>query len=196
LRVATAKHCSSWPSKGAAHATTWATCANPARLTASRTQAVCRLHALLCLLIAGGRPGRLNAQAARAALDGVGELGLVDAERKAVALELVTDVGRLDDQIATIKRRIPAAVAAADTTLTDVCGVGPIVAAIILGHSGDIGRFRSAGHYARYNATAPIEASSGPRGSRLAAAVGVAGRSSDGTVAAPGRGVLRRPRNH
>lgn len=34
--------------------------------------------------------------------------------------------------------------------------------AIILGHTGNIGRFRSAGHYARYNATAPIEASSGP----------------------------------
>ena len=30
------------------------------------------------------------------------------------------------------------------------------------GYSGDICRFPSAGHYARYNATAPIEASSGP----------------------------------
>jgi Transposase IS116/IS110/IS902 family len=40
--------------------------------------------------------------------------------------------------------------------------VGPIVAAYLLGYSGDIGRFPSAGHYARYNATAPIEASSGP----------------------------------
>ena len=32
----------------------------------------------------------------------------------------------------------------------------------MLGYTGDIGRFPSAGHYARYNATAPIEASSGP----------------------------------
>jgi len=36
-------------------------------------------------------------------------------------------------------------------------------AAIILGHSGDIRRFPTAGHYARHNGTAPIEASSGPK---------------------------------
>ena len=35
---------------------------------------------------------------------------------------------------------------------------------IIVGHTGDIGRFPTAGHYARYNATAPIEASCGPEG--------------------------------
>jgi hypothetical protein len=40
--------------------------------------------------------------------------------------------------------------------------VKPIVTAYLLGYSGHIGRFPSAGHYARYNATAPIEASSGP----------------------------------
>ena len=54
------------------------------------------------------------------------------------------------------------AVAASGTTLTELHGVGPIVAAYVLGYSGDICRFPSAGHYARYNATAPIEASSGP----------------------------------
>ena len=42
-------------------------------------------------------------------------------------------------------------------------GVGPIIAAIIVGHTGDVRRFPTAGHYARYNATAPIEASSGPK---------------------------------
>jgi len=44
-----------------------------------------------------------------------------------------------------------------------VFGVGPIVACYLIGYSGDVRRFPSAGHYARYNATAPIEASSGPR---------------------------------
>ena len=34
---------------------------------------------------------------------------------------------------------------------------------MIVGHTGDVTRFPSAGHYARYNATAPLEASSGPR---------------------------------
>ena len=41
-------------------------------------------------------------------------------------------------------------------------GVGPIVACYLIGYTGDIRRFPTAGHYARYNATAPIEASSGP----------------------------------
>jgi transposase len=43
-----------------------------------------------------------------------------------------------------------------------VHGVGPIVAAYLIGYTGDARRFATVGHYARYNATAPIEASSGP----------------------------------
>ena len=58
--------------------------------------------------------------------------------------------------------------------MTDIAGVGPVSAAMILGQTGDIGRFPTAAHFASYNATAPIEASSGsrhrhrlnPRGSR------------------------------
>lgn len=40
-------------------------------------------------------------------------------------------------------------------------GVGPIMAAYLIGYTGNIGRFATAGHYARYNGTAPIDASSG-----------------------------------
>jgi transposase len=76
---------------------------------------------------------------------------------------LLGDVGRLDAQLAASKARIEVAVAASGTTVTEVYGVGPIVAALLIGHSGDIRRFRSKNHYATYNATAPIEASSGPR---------------------------------
>lgn len=132
-------------------------------LTAARTRTVCRLHALLCLLIAGGQPRRLNEQAARTALAEIRCSSVIDVERKALAIDLLADLRRLDDQLARLKARIARAVETADTTVTDVYGVGPIVAAIILGQTGDIARFRTAGHYARYNATAPIEASSGPR---------------------------------
>lgn len=128
-----------------------------------RTQAVCRLHALLCQLIAGGLPRRLSATAAAAGLGKVRPADPVDIERKAMANELLVDVHRFDNQISAIKARIATAVTTADTTVTDVYGVGPVVAAIVLGHTGDIARFPTAGHYARYNGTAPIEASSGPR---------------------------------
>jgi transposase len=128
-----------------------------------RTQAVCRLHALLCLLIAGGLPRRLSATAAAAALRKVRVADPVDVERKAMANDLLADLRRLDNQLTAIKARIATAVDTSATTVTDIHGVGPVVAAIILGHTGDISRFPTAGHYARYNATAPIDASSGPR---------------------------------
>ena len=51
---------------------------------------------------------------------------------------------------------------ASGTCVTDVHGVGPIIAAYLIGYTGDVSRFPTAGHYARYNATAPIAASSGP----------------------------------
>ena len=41
--------------------------------------------------------------------------------------------------------------------------MGPVATCIILAHTGDVGRFGSEDNYASYNATAPIEASSGPR---------------------------------
>jgi transposase len=42
-----------------------------------------------------------------------------------------------------------------------IFGIGDIGAATILTIVGDVNRFRSAGHFAAYNGTAPIEASSG-----------------------------------
>jgi transposase len=64
---------------------------------------------------------------------------------------------------AAIKGRIKVAVAASNTSLLEVYGVGPVVAALIIGHSGDVTRFASHHHFASYNGTAPIEASSGPK---------------------------------
>jgi len=87
----------------------------------------------------------------------------VEAERKRIALGHVADIRRLDAEIAASKARIVTAVAASGTTVTDLYGVGPVVAAFLLGHSGDIARFANRDHYASYNGTAPIEASSGPR---------------------------------
>lgn len=49
----------------------------------------------------------------------------------------------------------------ARTTLTKLFGVGPIMAAKIIGQVGTIARFPSKAHFASYAGTAPIEASSG-----------------------------------
>jgi transposase len=132
-------------------------------LIALRTQAVCRLHALLCLLTPGGLSRQLSADRATRALRGLRPLELVNVERKRMATDLAGDVRRTDNQLVALKQRISDAVIASGTTVTDIHGVGPIVAALIVGHTGDVHRFATAGHFARYNGTAPIEASSGPR---------------------------------
>ena len=52
---------------------------------------------------------------------------------------------------------------ASGTTLTSIFGVGPVVAATVIGAVGDVCRFPGRHHFAAYNGTAPIEVSSGPR---------------------------------
>ena len=68
---------------------------------------------------------------------------------------------RLDRQVKTASQAIGTAVGGHGTTLTQVYGVGPILAAKLLGHTGDITRFPDRDHFASYTGTAPIEASSG-----------------------------------
>lgn len=108
-------------------------------LTAARTRAACRLQALLCLAIPGGIPRRLSADRAAEALQDLHGLELIDIERKALATDLVTDIRRPDDQIARIKARISSAVGIADTTVTDIHGVG----LLRCGHLGSHRRHRT-----------------------------------------------------
>jgi transposase len=132
-------------------------------LIALRTQAACRLHAVLRELVAGGAPRRLSAEQAAKLLRSVRTDGPVAGERRQLAVDLLCDVRRLDRDLAAIKTRTCDAVDTSGTTLREVHGVGPIVAALILAHVGDPTRFATPARFASYNGTAPIEASSGPR---------------------------------
>lgn len=134
-----------------------------AQLTSQRTKAVCRLHAVLCLLVEGGTTPNLRADRAEKLLSGLGSCDPVTSERLVAAHHFVAEIRCLDAARAETRCRTEAAVAASATTVTDVHGVGPITAAIIVGHAGDVRRFPTAGHFARHNGTAPIEASSGPK---------------------------------
>ncbi len=60
-------------------------------------------------------------------------------------------------------RSVTVAVRASGTTLTEVFGVGPVIAAAFIGDVADISRFPTADRFASYNGTAPIEVSSGSR---------------------------------
>ncbi|HEV2809437.1 MAG TPA: IS110 family transposase, partial [Acidimicrobiales bacterium] len=132
-------------------------------LTARRTQAVCRLHAVLIELIPGGMPRKLKADAASAALHKVRTDNPVDVARKSLAADLVLDVRRCARELAQLRGALAEDVDASGTTLLEVYGVGPIVAALVLGYAGDPARFATKEKFASYNGTAPIEASSGPK---------------------------------
>ncbi len=84
----------------------------------------------------------------------------VDAARRALAVDFVAELRRHDRELKDLRQRIIAAVDESGTTLTEVFGVGPIVAALIIGYPA---RFATRHQFAAYNGTAPIEASSGPK---------------------------------
>ena len=130
-------------------------------LTSLRTQAACRLHSVILQLRPGGMARRLSAKQASRMLGGIRTLDAVGNQRRLTARTHLGDIRRLDREIKANRTLIRQAVVASKTTVTDVYGVGPIVAALLIGYTGDIGRFASANHYAAYNGTAPIEVSSG-----------------------------------
>jgi transposase len=129
----------------------------------ARTQVACRLHAVLCELVPGGISGEIYAAQATRVLEQVEPTGAVETARHELALALVEDLRRIDAQMRDTKKRIAAAVAASKTTTTELFGVGPIVAAIVIGYAGDVARFATRDRFAAYNGTAPIEVSSGNR---------------------------------
>ena len=64
-------------------------------------------------------------------------------------------------QLAELSKRMKALVKALAPTLLELLGVGPIVASVILGEVGTIGRFGNEGQFASYCGAAPVERGSG-----------------------------------
>ena len=132
-------------------------------LSRHHNRVACRLHSVLCDLVPGGIAGEISPAQATRLLDELEPAGAVAAARHELAVELVADLVRLDTQRRDARQRINAAVTASTTTLTQLFGVGPIVAATVIGEVADISRFPTRDHFAAYNGTAPIEVSSGGR---------------------------------
>jgi transposase len=129
----------------------------------SRTQVACRLHAVMCALVPGGVSKEMTAAWATTVLASIDPADAVALARRELAAQFVDDLRRLDQQRLEIRKRLDAQVRASGSSVTEVFGVGPVVAAIVLAEAGDISRFPSRDHFAAYNGTAPVEVSSGPR---------------------------------
>jgi len=129
----------------------------------ARTQVACRLHAVLCELIAGGVSKRISAAQAGQLLAGISPAGAVEAARYELAAEFLAGLCRIDAQMRDATNKLTTAVRACGTTLTSIVGAGPIAAATVIGDAREVSRFASRDHFAACNCTAPIEVSSGHR---------------------------------
>ena len=129
----------------------------------TRTQVACRLHAVLADLVPGGFSREITAGQAASMLKRIRPSGPAARARRELAAEFPADLRRLDTQIRATRNKLAAAVQASGTTLTEIFGIGPVIAAAILGTAGDPSRFGDRDRFATCNGTAPIEVSSGGR---------------------------------
>src|SRR5260221_5919834 len=116
-----------------------------------------------CGLGPGGVPEEITATQATRILDRSTPSGAAGQARFDLAAELLADMRRPDAQIRQSTKKLAVAVKASATTLTGLFGVGPFVAATVIGDAADVTRFASRDHFASCNGTAPIEVSSGNR---------------------------------
>ncbi len=131
------------------------------QLGRTRTDIVNRLHALLLELIPGGAKKALSAQQARALLATVRPRDVVGKTRRWLASELIHELVVVDKKIKIAKQELTELVNSTGSQLMNLTGIGPSGAARLLGDIGDITRFASRAHFASWNGTAPIDASSG-----------------------------------
>ncbi|HET8960713.1 IS110 family transposase [Nocardioides sp.] len=125
------------------------------------TRMISQLHHLLLELIPGGAKKDLSAAQAKALLAKVRPRDTAGKTRRRVAAELISDLERVYRRKKAADKELRELVAATGTTLLDLHGIGPTGAARLLVEVGDITRFPDRGHFASWNGTAPIDASSG-----------------------------------
>ena len=129
----------------------------------TRTQVACRLHAVLCELIPGGLSKEITAGHAARVLEAITPSGAVEAARGELAAAFAEDLRGIDARIRKTRAKLATAIQATGTSLTGLFGVGPVIAAAVIGDVRDVSRFPGRDHFAAYNGTAPIEVSSGQR---------------------------------
>lgn len=125
------------------------------------TRMVTQLHHLLLELVPGGAKRFLSAAQAKQILAGIRPRDAAGKVRRRIAAELVSDLERIYKRKKAADKELIELVRATGTGLLDLNGIGPSGAARLLVEVGDITRFPNRAHFASWNGTAPIDASSG-----------------------------------
>jgi transposase len=126
-----------------------------------RTQLANRIHKALQVSHPGydKRIGSLGAERHKAAV-----MNLLRRDRS-VRADLVRrnvkELRRIDAEMKAVKKQMVQILETTDTSLSRQCGIGPVIAARLLGEVGDVGNIRSKAAFARLSGTAPMPASSG-----------------------------------
>jgi transposase len=81
--------------------------------------------------------------------------------RRRLAVEQLAELVAVDKKIKALTKELTAMVHARGSTLMDLPGVGPVVAARVLADVGDVARFADRNRFASWTGTAPLDASSG-----------------------------------
>src|SRR5450755_4836692 len=137
-------------------------CGRRDELAHLRVQIVNRLHRLLTELIPGGAGKKdLSSAQARRMLAGVRPRDPAGATRRRLAMDLIGDLEAVDVKLKALKAELRIAVRGNGSTLMDLFGIGPAGAARLLVDVADVARFPSKNHFASWNGTAPLDASSG-----------------------------------
>jgi transposase len=135
------------------------------QIVAEGTRVRNRLHALLLALAPGYRT-ETGALSNRRGLLAAGRLArqarATDPIRARIALGPIRRLRQVETEAGELEAEIRSLVEASQSNrLLAVCGVGPIVAAKILGETHDIGLFPSAAAFAAHAGAAPLPPSSG-----------------------------------
>jgi len=130
-------------------------------LTRARIQTVNRLHRLLSELTPGRAKKDITAGQAKAILASVRPRDLAGKTRRRLAAEQLADFVAIEKKIKASTKELNAMVLARGSTLMDLPGVGPVVAARILADVADVVRFADRNRFASWTGTAPLDASSG-----------------------------------
>jgi transposase len=131
------------------------------QLVNERTATANRVHTDLLWLRPGYQhqlPHLTNRAHLRAALE---LLNGDDTVRATVTRSRLERMLTLTEQLRELRSQIDTVVRASGSTLPEIYGVGPIVAATIIGHVFDVRRYPTRHHFMTANGTAPIPASSG-----------------------------------
>jgi transposase len=130
-------------------------------LTRQRVQTVNRLQRLLAELTPGKAKKDITTLQAKAILASTRPRDVVGKTRRRLAAEQLAELVAVEKKIKALTKELKAMVIARGSTLMELPGVGPVVAARILADVGDVARFADRNRFASWTGTAPLDASSG-----------------------------------